>query len=101
MVNWLNGEPEVTPCVILIQEHMKYRSMKVWDAFMLQTAVKKYSIGIGKDNITGYTMVDYLLYYEGLKTSLTYPLIRIDQNGAKGVKCPSISGIKNICIFSN
>ena len=49
-----NGWPEVSPCLIMIHDA---EANGVSDTFLMQTAVKKYYIGIGQD-IEKYRMLD-------------------------------------------
>ena len=95
--NWNEGKPKVTHCIILIQEHLTNDWVRKWDAFMLSTAVKKYYIGLGKDDIIHN---DPFLYERfgipsyAIEAQLAVPLIRINQRGFKALKCPTISGGK-------
>ena len=49
MIKWSLKEPEVTPCLILIQETDKQqRHPFFFDVYLLDTAVRKYYIGLGQ-----------------------------------------------------
>ena len=87
MANRINGDPKVTQCIIVIQEHFKHDKVLQWDAYSTQTAVKKYFIGIGD---RGATLLDFTL---DRKNFLTYPWIKVNEKGVKFVRCPTISGI--------
>ena len=91
MSSWYNEEPKVTQCVIAIQEHLKSRQIESFDSFLVQTAVKKYYIGLGQDDLTNYTFDTPFKDHKYL-FSLMYPIIRIAEEGFSIVKCPSING---------
>ena len=88
MASWINGDPKVTQCVILIQEHLNLPNVTKWDSYLMHTSVKKYYIGLGKDDIIN----NYNLMQSNDKASLSYPLIRVNQRGFVVVKCPTVSG---------
>ena len=99
MVNDYNGEPEVFGCIIQIREHVKdYGAIEQWDTLLLRTSVRKYYIGLSKDNIVNANeiLIHYQLKWRGKfftrKANLYHPLIRINQRGFKALKCPTIAG---------
>ena len=88
------SRPKVTHCIIQVQQHLSHTfRIEQWDALMLKTAVKKYYIGLGKNDIANENQIyKYLRPRVLIKANLLHPLIRINLNGFKGVKCPTISG---------
>ena len=82
--NW-DTEPEIIPCLILIQEAHTGQM----DAYLLQSAVRKYYLGVGKH------IKKFLIMNGRIKepTNLNYNLIQIDgYQGIMAYKCPTISG---------
>ena len=86
----------MTQCIIYIQGPIlnANHSIPQWDAFLASTAVGKYYITLGTDyRITNHMWQDIYAYDKRVNTSiLSYPMISINENGVKFVKCPTISG---------
>lgn len=89
LMKWTQKEPEVTNCLILIQES-KDDPVELFDAYLLQTAVEKYYIGLGH-RYQNYKFVQYGVISP---ESVPYSIIQIDYQGRTAVKCPTISGGK-------
>ena len=73
---------KVTSCIILIDDCTISGLQYQWDTFLKKTAVNKYYIRL-------VDMVSSEFNYN----SVTYPLLRIDQQGFVALRCPTISGI--------
>ena len=82
--------PKVTPCLILIQENPKDFPAILLDAYLLQTAVKKYHIGVGQEH-RKYT---FKHPYSKAIEHIAVPLVQIDKFGLTNLKCPTTSGGK-------
>ena len=99
MTKWYTSEPKVTPCIIQIQDHVENSNyIEQWDTYMLRTAVRKYHIGIGRDDLINDNPIINLYRlrrmekYKMKMGHLVYPIIRINRHGFKAIKCPTISG---------
>ena len=93
MIDWFDGGIKVTHCIIQIQEHLdETHPVQQWTEYNHKTAVSKYFIGISSIDIP--VMNKYILFSRGFtsKAYSKYPLIRINRNGFKAVKCPTVSG---------
>ena len=95
MVNRWSGEPKVTRCVLYITSSKgSLHGGAIWsDSYLLQTAVKKYHIGLGQ-KLKQYNVQDDTVKF----VPLNYPLVQIDDFGLSATKCPSISG-KKFCFY--
>ena len=89
-MNPWNGWPEVTHCVIFLRQSEEKLALE-GDAFLQNTAVNKYHIGIGQ-KIKTHRNIESI---SGLTMPLNYPLVQIEtKRGLVALKCPTISGGK-------
>lgn len=85
MLKNLDSEAKVISCLILIQEAHTGQM----DAYLLQSAVKKYHLGIGQQIKKFQIISDRSLE----PSNINYNLIQIDENhGVMVHKCPTMSG---------
>ena len=87
-MKWSQKEPEVTSCLILIQESQN-EPVEIFDVYLLETAVEKHYIGLGQ-KYQNYQLVVNQGFISS--ESVSYSIIQIDNQGLTAVKCPTISG---------
>ena len=89
MLSWIQKEPEVTPCLIFIQETRDILPY-LFDLYLLETAVNKYYIGLCQK----YQKFGVRAPATKTLKHVPYPIIQIDHHGLIAIKCPTISGGK-------
>ena len=75
----------MTKCLIFIQETKDDKPVSLFDVYLLETAVKRYHIGLGQKH-RKYTLTSH--NRGDLVKSVPYPLIQIDKHGLIAMKCP-------------
>ena len=96
MNNLYTSRTKVTRCIIQIQGHLTNKRILQFDAYNLCSAVGRYFIGLGshRDRVTNNWFSPNLELGRPMGRIATspYPLMRIDENGFKVIKCPTLSG---------